>query len=93
VAGGLGCLSAFGSGAGFITGNAGASEDRHVARVGADTFDGTEIAGMELAQAVQQGRPVSRRDLVERSLVKRGQFVDAVANEGRIEHPDACSGA
>ena len=40
------------------------------------------IAGFELAQSVSKGRPVTRRDLVERSLVKRGQFVDAFAGEG-----------
>jgi flagella basal body P-ring formation protein FlgA len=41
-----------------------------------------EIAGFELAQSVSKGRPVTRRDLVERPLVKRGQFVDAFAGEG-----------
>jgi flagella basal body P-ring formation protein FlgA len=43
-----------------------------------------DVEGLELAQVVQQGRPISRRDLVERSLVRRGQFVDAVANEGGL---------
>ena len=41
-----------------------------------------DLSGFELAQGVQQGRPVTRRDLVERTLVKKGQFVDAIANEG-----------
>jgi flagella basal body P-ring formation protein FlgA len=41
-----------------------------------------EITGFELAQSVSKGRPVTRRDLVERPLVKRGQFVDAFAGEG-----------
>ncbi len=41
-------------------------------------------SGFELAQSVQQGKPVTRRDLVERTLVKKGQFVDAVANEGAL---------
>jgi flagella basal body P-ring formation protein FlgA len=41
-----------------------------------------EITGFELAQSVNKGRPVTRRDLVERPLVKRGQFVDAFAGEG-----------
>lgn len=41
----------------------------------------TELSGMELAQSVPQGRPITKRDLVERSLVRRGQFVDAVASE------------
>ena len=41
-----------------------------------------DLSGFELAQALQQGRPVTRRDLVERTLVKKGQFVDAIANEG-----------
>lgn len=44
--------------------------------------DDQDLSGMELAQSLQQGRPVSRRDLVERTLVKKGQFVDAVGNEG-----------
>ncbi len=44
----------------------------------------TELAGFELAQSVPQGRALSRKDLVERSLVKRGQFVDAVATEGGL---------
>jgi flagella basal body P-ring formation protein FlgA len=43
-----------------------------------------DLSGFELAQAVQQGRPVARRDLVERTLVKKGQFVDAIANEGLL---------
>ena len=43
-----------------------------------------DISGFELAQAVQQGRPITRRDLVERTLVKKGQFVDAIANEGAL---------
>ncbi|MEY2597975.1 MAG: hypothetical protein RLZZ142_234 [Verrucomicrobiota bacterium] len=44
----------------------------------------TELSGFELAQTVQQGRPLSKRDLVERSLVRKGQFVDAVAKEGGL---------
>ena len=44
----------------------------------------TDLTGMELAQAVPQGRSVTKRDLVERSLVRRGQFVDAVASEGGL---------
>lgn len=44
----------------------------------------TDLVGLELAQGVQQGRPISRRDLIERSLVRKGQFVDAVANEGGL---------
>jgi len=43
-----------------------------------------DISGFELAQAVQQGRPITRRDLVERTLVKKGQFVDAIGNEGAL---------
>ncbi|RFC43495.1 MAG: Flagella basal body P-ring formation protein FlgA [Verrucomicrobia bacterium] len=43
-----------------------------------------DISGFELAQAVQQGRPITRRDLVERTLIKKGQFVDAIANEGAL---------
>jgi flagella basal body P-ring formation protein FlgA len=43
-----------------------------------------DLSGFELAQAVQAGKPISRRDLVERSLVRKGQFVDAVANEGGL---------
>lgn len=41
-----------------------------------------DLAGFELAQSVAKGRAVTRRDLVERALVKRGQFVDAFAGEG-----------
>lgn len=41
-----------------------------------------ELVGFELAKTVNKGRALTRRDLVERSLVKRGQFVDAVAGEG-----------
>jgi flagella basal body P-ring formation protein FlgA len=41
-----------------------------------------EVAGFELAQPVSKGKPISRRDIVERPLVKRGQFVDAFAGEG-----------
>jgi flagella basal body P-ring formation protein FlgA len=41
-----------------------------------------ELSGFELAQAVSKGRALTRRDLVERALVKRGQFVDAFAGEG-----------
>ena len=44
----------------------------------------TEIMGKELAQPVQQGRMLASRDLVERSLVKTGQYVDAIANEGGL---------
>jgi flagella basal body P-ring formation protein FlgA len=43
-----------------------------------------EVAGFELAQSVSKGRPLTRRDLVERPLVKRGQFVDAFAGEGGL---------
>lgn len=43
-----------------------------------------DLSGFELAQAVQQGRPVTRKDLVERTLVKKGQFVDAIASEGAL---------
>ena len=43
-----------------------------------------DLSGFELAQAVQAGKPISRKDLVERSLVRKGQFVDAVANEGGL---------
>ena len=43
-----------------------------------------DLSGFELAQTVQQGKPVTRKDLVERTLVKKGQFVDAIANEGAL---------
>lgn len=43
-----------------------------------------DLAGFELAQGVPKGRAVTRRDLVERALVKRGQFVDAFAGEGGL---------
>jgi flagella basal body P-ring formation protein FlgA len=41
-----------------------------------------ELAGFEIAQSVSKGKAITRRDLVERPLVKRGQFVDAFAGEG-----------
>lgn len=41
-----------------------------------------DLVGFEVAQSIQQGRPISRRDLVERTVVKKGQFVDAVGSEG-----------
>lgn len=41
-----------------------------------------ELAGFELAQSVSKGKALTRKDLVERALVKRGQFVDAFAGEG-----------
>jgi flagella basal body P-ring formation protein FlgA len=43
-----------------------------------------ELSGFELAQSVSKGRPLTRKDLVERALVKRGQFVDAFAGEGGL---------
>jgi flagella basal body P-ring formation protein FlgA len=43
-----------------------------------------DLNGFELAQTVQQGKPITRKDLVERTLVKKGQFVDAIANEGAL---------
>jgi flagella basal body P-ring formation protein FlgA len=43
-----------------------------------------ELSGFELAQAVSKGKALTRRDLVERALVKRGQFVDAFAGEGGL---------
>jgi flagella basal body P-ring formation protein FlgA len=44
----------------------------------------TDLSGFELDQAVAAGRPLRKRDLVEKSLIRKGQFVDAVANEGGI---------
>jgi flagella basal body P-ring formation protein FlgA len=41
-----------------------------------------DISGLELSQSLQQGRPVTRKDLVERTVVRKGQFVDAVGAEG-----------
>jgi len=43
-----------------------------------------DLNGFELAQTVQQGKPITRKDLVERTLVRKGQFVDAIANEGAL---------
>ena len=43
-----------------------------------------DLSGFELSQSVQAGKPISRKDLVERSLVRKGQFVDAVASEGGL---------
>lgn len=47
-------------------------------------FADSEIVGLEIAQAVSEGRPITRRDIMERSLVKRGQFVDAMATDGGL---------
>jgi flagella basal body P-ring formation protein FlgA len=44
----------------------------------------TDLTGYELDQAVAAGRPLRKKDLVERSLIRKGQFVDAVASEGGI---------
>lgn len=44
----------------------------------------TDLAGFELDQAVPAGKPLRKKDLVERSLIRKGQFVDAVANEGGL---------
>lgn len=43
-----------------------------------------DLQGFEVNQPVQAGRPISRRDIVERTLVKKGQLVDAVASEGGL---------
>lgn len=44
-----------------------------------------DYLGFELSQPLQAGRPLTRRDIVERTLVKRGQIVEAVASEGAIK--------
>jgi flagella basal body P-ring formation protein FlgA len=44
-----------------------------------------DYLGFELSQPLQPGRPLTRRDIVERTVVKRGQIVEAVATEGSIK--------
>jgi flagella basal body P-ring formation protein FlgA len=44
-----------------------------------------DYLGFELSQPVQPGRPLSRRDIVERTVVKRGQLVEAVASDGALK--------
>jgi flagella basal body P-ring formation protein FlgA len=43
-----------------------------------------DFQGFEVNQPVQAGRPLTRRDIVERTVVKKGQLVDAVASEGGL---------
>ena len=43
-----------------------------------------EVQGFEVNQPVQAGRPITRRDIVEKTVVKKGQLVDAVASEGGL---------
>jgi flagella basal body P-ring formation protein FlgA len=43
-----------------------------------------DLQGFEVNQPVQAGRPITRRDIVERTVVKKGQLVDAVAFEGGL---------
>jgi flagella basal body P-ring formation protein FlgA len=43
-----------------------------------------DYVGFELSQPLTAGRPLTRRDIVERTVVKRGQIVEAVASEGPI---------
>ena len=43
-----------------------------------------DLQGFEVNQPVQSGRPLTRRDIVERTIVKKGQLVDAVASEGGL---------
>lgn len=44
-----------------------------------------DYLGYELSQPLQPGRPLTRRDIVERTVIKRGQIVEAVASEGPIK--------
>jgi flagella basal body P-ring formation protein FlgA len=43
-----------------------------------------DLQGFEVNQTVQSGRPITRREIVEKTLVKKGQLVDAVASEGGL---------
>ena len=43
-----------------------------------------DLQGFEVNQTVQSGRPITRREIVERTVVKKGQLVDAVASEGGL---------
>ncbi len=44
-----------------------------------------DYVGFELSQPLQAGRPLTRRDIVEKTVVKRGQLVEAVASEGPLK--------
>jgi flagella basal body P-ring formation protein FlgA len=44
-----------------------------------------DYLGFEVSQPLQAGRPLTRRDIVEKTVVKRGQLVEAVAAEGGIK--------
>ena len=39
---------------------------------------------LEVAQTVNAGRPLTRRDVIERPLVRRGQVVEVVARQGML---------
>jgi flagella basal body P-ring formation protein FlgA len=43
-----------------------------------------DLQGFEVNQTVQSGRPITRREIVEKTVVKKGQLVDAVASEGGL---------
>jgi flagella basal body P-ring formation protein FlgA len=44
-----------------------------------------DYLGFEVSQPLQAGRPLTRRDIVEKTVIKRGQLVEAVAGEGAIK--------
>ncbi len=41
-------------------------------------------ASLEVAQAVNASRPLTRRDVIERPLIRRGQVVEVVARQGML---------
>ena len=41
-------------------------------------------AGLEVAQTISASRALTKRDVIERPLVRRGQVVDVVAERGRL---------
>jgi flagella basal body P-ring formation protein FlgA len=43
-----------------------------------------DLQGFEVNQTVQSGRPITRREIVEKTVVRKGQLVDAVASEGGL---------
>jgi flagella basal body P-ring formation protein FlgA len=44
-----------------------------------------DYLGFEISQPLSPGRPLTKRDIVEKTVVKRGQLVEAVAAEGAIK--------
>jgi flagella basal body P-ring formation protein FlgA len=43
-----------------------------------------KLAGYELAMPVPAGKPLTRRDIIEKELVKKGQMVDVLVSQGSL---------